>query len=754
MPFNRFSMTPSLQRFGHYLISRRANGSQVILDRSEREVVFLAFDTRIRRLIELHILKGGDAMNAVEKRSALERAMLATDVRGASFMRVLEAGDDQGVVYFTSNLNDGEFAQAYVARRGPLPAMTVFCLMQGFLEDLLAAQSFGRLTSHMRMSNPLVTTLEDAFLQLRIVDYGLSEREQREDNASMRRVFSECCRLMFLLLTGQPYDGQNADRFPQLTSLPTNLRAHVRSALAGSSEASPNLEKLRDEVKEAYVAQVSSLQARSSRKHIAVTETLQPISLLQEVLLENVSAEELLKGRFDVAKGDDVRRYPFSIPARNAKTDQTLTVQLLPPTRIVERNEMEAVPLQMWRFNPERHPNILRSLSLWENPEWTFLTEEREPGFTLSRLLAERGSFNPSEVLVLLKQMRAGMDQAAECGVNQVDLHPSNLIFRVGKGGAMQAREFEKLMLKRIDAWPPFVLKVRTHMTMRSLYEPPLVEPHADSLTRDPILAAHDLRSRTFVGLGIYLLTGERQVGGSPTFSETMPESLAAYLRDCLEKQKKFNDGVEPNDFIAAFEKHMTVEDPEGRGFAAIRNAGKMNVEDMESAGAVSDFDEEFGNFGGDQPGYLVAPESQKLGVSTLNQKRAPTSGVMGMLAFGIAAIVLGLLAWHFFGADASTTRVVDSKTSSARTQTSQAKDQSVSTKSAPVQSVDVSPDSEAPPKPAGSPIRPRLPEEVRKAQMPSMREVERARREQGSDKSTKRLPSGEQDLVEGAARR
>jgi hypothetical protein len=56
----------------------------------------------------------------------------------------------------------------------------------------------------------------------------------------------------------------------------------------------------------------------------------------------------------------------------------------------VENHAYEAVPLQMWRFNPERHPNILRSLSLWESPEWTFLTEEREPGFTLSRLMAER----------------------------------------------------------------------------------------------------------------------------------------------------------------------------------------------------------------------------------------------------------------------------------------------------------------------------------------------------------------------------
>ena len=759
-------MPPSLQRFGHYLISRRANGSPVVLDRSEDEIVFLAFDTHIRRLVELHILKGGDAMNAVEKRSALERALVATDVRGTSFMRVLEAGDDEGVVYFTSNLNDGEFADAYVARRGPLPAMTVFCLMQGFLDDLVAAKSFDRLVSHMRMSNPLVTTLEDAFLQLRIVDYGLSEREQRADDAGLRRVFSDCCRLIFLLLTGQPYDGQNPDKFPALTSLPTNLRAHVRSALTDASEASPNLEKLRDEVKEAYAAQVTSLQARTSRKHIAVTEAFQPQSSLQQVLLENVSAEELLKGRFEVANGDDVRRYPFSIPAKNTKTEMPLTVQLLPPTRIVERSEMEAVPLQMWRFSPDRHPNILRSLSLWENPEWTFLTEEREPGFTLSRLMAERGSFNPPEVLAILKQMRAGMDQAAECGVNSVDLHPSNLIFRVGKGGAMQSREFEKLMLKRIDAWPPFVLKLRTHMTMRSLYEPPIVEPHEEGQTRDPVLSAHDLRCRTFVGLGIYLLTGERQVGSTPQFGETVPEALAAYLRECLESQKKFNNAVEPNDFIAAFESHMALEDPEGRGFAAIRNASKVAHVEMESAGAVSDFDDdEFGHFGGDQPDYLVAPESQKLGVATIREKPMPARGVIGMALWGLAAVIIGLLALLFFSwgnsqpnyADAaSTTAVKGTKTEAKATDV--AAKASDAAPDAAVSDPDKPKDGEAPAKPVSKPIRPRLPEEIRKAQLPSMTEVERALRDKRSgtapNKSSRAATEGELDIVEGSSKR
>jgi hypothetical protein len=53
------------------------------------------------------------------------------------------------------------------------------------LEDLTAAaKKFARLTSRMKVSTPLVTTLEDACLQLRILDYGFSSKEKLDDETS------------------------------------------------------------------------------------------------------------------------------------------------------------------------------------------------------------------------------------------------------------------------------------------------------------------------------------------------------------------------------------------------------------------------------------------------------------------------------------------------------------------------------------------------------------------------------------------
>jgi hypothetical protein len=643
-------MQTHANQFGQYLIAHREDGRMVEVQRSADEIVFLAFDRQIKRLIEIHVLKEGQGMTATEKRSAMERAQTAMQLRGPAFMRLLEVGSEGEMVYYTTSLNDGEFVEDYVARRGSLPPATVFCLMSQFLDELVTASSMHRLLGKVQLHNALLTTQEDVFLQLRLVDYGLSDGEGVDSGTGLRFLVTECCRLMFLLLTGQVFEGQNPDRYPVLTALPTSLRASLRASLISPEEGSSSLEKLRDDVRDAYAAMVSSLQARSSRKHIVITDSNQPQSQLQGLLLESMPVAELLKGRFDVVHGEDVRHYPFSLPAVNTRSQVPVTVHLLPPARIVDRKHYEAVPLQMWRFDPAQHPNILRSLSVWENPNWTFLTEEREPGFTLSRLMAERVTLNPAEVAVILKQARAGLSQAAECGVTRVNLHPSGIVIRVGKGGAIQARETEKLMLKRVDAWPPFQLKLRTHLTMRSLYEAPLVDAPLKGETSSD--RDKDFAFQSMLGLALYLLTGERQVRGEPQFDETVSESLAAYLRKCISPAAKQPQVQSADDFISSFESFAQPVETEGRGIAAIKAASaSASSEPMESAGAISDFDED------DGPSYLQRPaDGGPLGVKSLPEHKPSERGTLGMIAWAALSFCLTAAAVIFFfgGQDSS----------------------------------------------------------------------------------------------------
>ncbi len=666
-------MVPEIENFGHLMLSRRAGGETVKLTRSAEELVLLAFDTQIKRLVELHLLRGGQPMEGGAKKSVMERAQQASEIRGPSFMRILEVGEDEGVVFYTSNLNEGEFAADYVTRRGAMPPATVFSLLLQLLDDVMLLGDRHRLMPQLRLDRVMITTVEDTFLQLRLYDFGLGDAD-RSGKDNSRQVL-QVCQLIFLLLTGKAFNiGENPDRYPAMTALPMSLRTTLRAALADPHNAPVSIEKLRDEVREAYSALVSSIQARNTRKQLVVTPALQPRSQLQDLLLEGVPVERVLGSRFRVEDEENARRLPFSIPCLNVKTEQPITVHLLPPSRVVDKTQYEAVPLQSWRFNPDKHPNILRSLSLWESPEWSFLTEEREPGFSLSRLLTERLTLNPAEVLVVLRQVLAGIEQALDCGVQRLELHPSNLFLRVGKTGPMLVREHERLMQKRLDAWPPFQVKVRAHVTMRHLYEPPLAEPPDMSKFDSEHLADREHRARAFVALAAYLLTGQRQIGDAPVFTEAVPDALAAYVRETMETTRSRGQTPPPAEFLSGFELKMS--GPAMPDLATRLRGSSMAVEEMESVGSVSDFDE-------DQAGSLndldVSPISRRLSAHELDLRSAPKKGAPWPLLAVAAVVILGAGVWWMMSAEKSVP-VVASGAASA----------SASSKKADVTSADV----------------------------------------------------------------
>jgi hypothetical protein len=634
-------MAADLESFGHLTIARRASGEPVRVQRSSEETVFLAFDTQIGRLVELHVISGGRSLIGHERRVVMDRARKAMDLKSASFMSILEVGEDQGLIYYTSNLNDGEFLADYILRRGALPPATVYSLLLNLLNDLTSEIRKQELGVQMQFDKVMITALEDTFLQLRVCDFGLALPEGAEaDTASQVR---QICEMLFLMLTGQEYAGENPDRFPTMTSLPGNLRTTVRAALTDNGNSPSSLEKLRDDMKEAHSAQVSSIQARTARKQLLATTTLQPFSQLQSLLLDGVSVEKILGNRFRIAEEDNTRQYPFAIPCLNVKNDQPITVHLLPPSRLISKSNYEAVPLQSWRFSPEKHPNILRSLSLWESNDWSFLTEEREPGFPLSRLLMDRMTLNPGEVVQLLRQTAMALEQALECSVEKMDLHPSNIFLRVGKGGALQARELDRLLQKRIDAWPPFLVKLRAHLTMRHLYEAPLVEVPASSAYEGTHQKDREHRHRSFVALAAYLLTGERNPREASAFPETIPDPLSLFIRQTLEIANLNGNTPNPSDFLERFESLLA--GPATTDLATRLRGSNVALEEMESVGSVSDFEDEQATVFEEYDDH--SPISRRLHAHEFDHRHQKRSSAWPAWA-AAAVVVFGMLAWWF----------------------------------------------------------------------------------------------------------
>lgn len=358
--------------------------------------------------------------------------------------------------------------------------------------------------------------------------------------------------------------------------------------------------------------------------------------------MHEVRLDHLLKGRLVPEGGEGQQRYPFTFFATDAKSDSPVTVHVLPPRRIVSSEHYDAVPLQMWRFSAEKHPNILRSLSVWESPDLTFLTEERVPGFPLSRLIAERVHLNPPEVLIIMRQVSKGIEQALECGVEKLDLHPCNIVLRIS--GVPNSRELDKLLQKRLDAWPKFLVMLRPHMTMRSLYEPLLVDA-GRAAGQDDFFEAKDFRNRSYVALAAYLLSGERQGSGEVRLPDSVSNDLALFVSQCLERCRQPGKAPTPQEFLEGVEQRASVPelDTTGDGGFSLpvrRGAHRESIAvgEMESAGAVSDFDE-------DNPFEEPPPSRGKPTIRASRPLLAQPSVELGNVKPGVKGR-LGLFLW------------------------------------------------------------------------------------------------------------
>lgn len=581
----------------------------------------------------------------------LELLQSAAVMRGQSFMTILEVGVDDGLPYFVTDLNEGEFVQEYLQRRGALPTVTSLALVHQLLQDLGKAKEQGQLLSTVRVDNVLVTTQEEEFLQLRLYDYGLSQPRSEAFGQHSSRFVVEACRLLFLLMTGQTYASGNPDDFAIIAELPASLRFVIKSVLTSPSAHSISKKSLRDEIREAMCSYVTLVQARNPKLLLVADPSTLPVSHLQTLLLGDIPLKTLFGASFQIQNPELSGCHPFTISAVNTSAEQPVTLHLLPPERIAPQSDLTAFPPQVWRQDPARQPNILHMMSLWKGPDWAFLSESREPGMSLSALMAKRGSLNPGEVITLLRQIHAGLEQAAETGVQRVDLDPANIQLCVGYDGPVLPRDLERLHQKRLDAWPKFVVKLRLHKTMRSLCKPRLLDlsPWAYASDEDTTgIAARDERHRTFIGLAACLLTGEGQLREITEFPSSMPEMAAGYLHECLQWALSGGPVPYPSDFTEKFSHLLTAASAE---MDSIEDP--LASQEVTSAGFVSDFEEDQipvdASVDHGRKTLLLAPVSGDL--KSLDFHRpSPPRFKFPWLALAATLMLLGALTWMIFG--------------------------------------------------------------------------------------------------------
>jgi len=457
------------ERLAQFEIAQTIEGLPLQLAGPADEMVCLAFDTGRKRLVEVHLpkLPRSQELDDNVRRAFFEVALLVADFRGDRCLaQVIDAGEEHGLLYYVTDLNEGESVESYLGRVGALSSLRAHTLILDLCEGLIRLEERIDLLPSIGLGGALL--MADAADQhyLRLVDLGLSGtvsgvRNLEESNAGLIRGMID---LLAELLGGVPEDGNPAKRLEVLGDDLVKLRDRPSPTLREFGHSL--VQSHPEEFENASAAQRGRFTKFGFGKAInCVVDDLLPAT---EHLPEKLGISFSDRGKGSSLAGRRMRIVEC------ADSGRRLGIHAIPSGRIISASHYEAIPNSMWGGDAEGKMNLLRGSECFQAGGSILVSEDSLPGFSLARLLAVRGSLSAVEAAGLLEQVYGGIDQATECGLMLPSLHPTTI--HIAFARTATEADCERLLGVDVGEWPSHYLKLRGHHTLAKFLEPPLYE--------------------------------------------------------------------------------------------------------------------------------------------------------------------------------------------------------------------------------------------------------------------------------------
>lgn len=498
---------PLLERFGPLEIAQDGDGNPIELPAPDGEAVCLAADPVANSLVELHLPRDPQSLDAAFE----ARIDAASKLNERHCSAVIEAYRMNGLPAYSTRVNWGEPVDEYVRRVGLITPEVAIGLCVELLEALNESPRFQEIAQRAHLQSALICQAEDETLFLKIIDLQLTAAPNQE----AAPLADELVALLKTMLAGTPGDTHSAD----LEIVKGGLPMTTLMLFNDDSQAPQTLPQLLDGLREDLNSISKSMASRNRREHLHCCRQTAPRPPLEQELLPRPVLPAELGKRFVADWRGLEFQTPFTISAADSQTNGRIRMQILPPGRVFPLTS-DTPPAA------GQDLQVLGVLEGWEDDKATYVAEEAWPGFPLSLALARKGRLTPTETLIVLRQIARGLDQAQRRGWEIRDLRPSNLM--VCFQSETNQSDIRKMIDRRIDCWPSFVVKLRVHDCMRALIEPAPTIESSLAAAGDRTLTVDQIQRR-FMGLTIHLLTGG--TGELPT--DSLPAKLMELFVKC-----------------------------------------------------------------------------------------------------------------------------------------------------------------------------------------------------------------------------
>ncbi len=307
-----------LEPIGDFLVCRNRDGDPISLRRVAEEIVCLGFAPHQNRIVEIHVIADTDHLKGNGKLSFLERGWNAGTLITDGFSEILTTKEDNGLFYYVTDVNDGEFLTDYILRNGPLLPATSLALVSKFVESLIEIEPHYRLLLGLKLERLMIVLKDSSYLTLRAIDLGLARPEPRGINEfEISEMLAEVSRHLFHLLTGRPYADGRMDLIDQISSETPLIGSLLAKTIEPKKSEVSSFEEYSKLLKDCYTDVADGLTLKSA---IVAYPKIRPRLTLQREIFEKANFKKRLEDASITIEASDSERfeYPYSSIATKA----------------------------------------------------------------------------------------------------------------------------------------------------------------------------------------------------------------------------------------------------------------------------------------------------------------------------------------------------------------------------------------------------------------------------------------------------
>ena len=479
-----------VQRYHHYQLMKREDGSLWELGRGAMGITYKAYDTNLRFTVALKVINSTYLDSETARQRFLREARAAAALRHPNVASVFNLGTEDNKYFYVMEFIDGETLESRVKRQGPLESLEALNIGLQVSRALAVAARQQLVHRDLKPTNLMLVDQEGEIL-VKVIDFGLAKaaKSSGEDSGALTvggfvgtphfaspeqieegevdirsDIYSLGVTLYFGFTGQSPFSGSIGQVMSQqlYKPLPIEPLAHlprcVIALLQHMMEKDPNARpQTPQDLQKAIAACIEEIRRSPATRVEDVSgafETLDLTSASRHLpgvgtfLAQNYQLLEELtetpQGRSFLA--DDLRR------------NRRINVLILSSDYVSDRKCITTLEAAVQVARAAPHPLLREIYSLETVMDSTFLVQENVTGLTVLDILRARSVLEASEVVRLISMLAPLADHAKRHQLQYLNLTLSGIHlndrFSTGTGVAAEPAK------RPLDTWHSLEAKV------------------------------------------------------------------------------------------------------------------------------------------------------------------------------------------------------------------------------------------------------------------------------------------------------